>query len=274
MIDVSTERHGRGEARATRDSRAAEHGGRGMSEMSDAPDPALPTGLEVLVVEDEIRLRNMLSQALKEMGFRATLEGSAEAGARALARQAFDVLILDLNLPGMGGIEFLESLRKRHPDLQVIIMTGFGDLQAAKKAIHLDVVEFLTKPCALGDLEVALDRARKRRRKQIVGEPGVATEPLLRFETAPKPRPAPASPDPSPQPDAAEGGTPISMEDLEQRHILSVLEKNKGNRSATAAELGISLRKLYYRLGEYQKKGIVIPSGASARDAEDDADEP
>jgi transcriptional regulator with PAS, ATPase and Fis domain len=44
---------------------------------------------------------------------------------------------------------------------------------------------------------------------------------------------------------------------MEQRHILAVLEKNNGNRTATAAELGISLRKLYYRLGQYQKQGLI-----------------
>jgi transcriptional regulator with PAS, ATPase and Fis domain len=48
-----------------------------------------------------------------------------------------------------------------------------------------------------------------------------------------------------------------SLEELEQKHILSVLQKHNGNRAATAAELGISLRKLYYRLGEYQKKGLL-----------------
>ena len=52
-------------------------------------------------------------------------------------------------------------------------------------------------------------------------------------------------------------GEPESMEEIEQRHILSVLEKNKGNRAATAAELDISVRKLYYRLREYQKKGLL-----------------
>src|SRR5207245_40059 len=64
---------------------------------------------------------------------------------------------------------------------------------------------------------------------------------------------APSAP---PEPDRdAPGG--VSLEEMEQRHILAVLEKNRGNRSATAAELGISLRKLYYRLGQYQKQGLM-----------------
>jgi DNA-binding NtrC family response regulator len=209
----------------------------------------------VLVVEDEIRIRDMLGRALKEMGFHGTLVPTAEAGVRAMAGRAFDILILDLNLPGMGGIEFLEAVRRQNKDLQVIILTGFGDLEAARKAIHLDVIEFLTKPCALGDLEKALDRARKRRREKIVGGAGVPTapsEPALQFETAP-PKPPTTAVTLEGAGDAPAG----SLEELEQKHILSVLQKHNGNRAATAAELGISLRKLYYRLGEYQKKGLV-----------------
>src|SRR6476661_4903444 len=138
-------------------------------ELRATPSQSLPTGREVLVVEDELRIRTMLSQALKEMGFNATLTASAEAATRALAQHSFDILILDLNLPGVNGMEFLQSVRKAHHDIQVIILTGFGDLESARLAIHLDVVEFLSKPCALGSLEMALGRATKRRKGQIVG---------------------------------------------------------------------------------------------------------
>ena len=224
-----------------------------MESRSSSTSSSLPSGREVLVVEDEPRIRNMLSQALKQMGFEGTFAATAEAAKKLLVQRSFDIMMLDLNLPGMGGLDFLQSIRRQHVELQVIILTGFGDLEAAKKAIHLDVVEFLTKPCALGDLEIALDRASKRRRGQLVGGEAVTAEPLLRFETAPKPKRT-ELPDPA---DAAKSDAPMTMEELEQRHILSVLEKHGGNRVATAEELQISLRKLYYRLGEYQRKGIL-----------------
>ncbi|MDB5324432.1 MAG: two component transcriptional regulator, winged helix family, partial [Phycisphaerales bacterium] len=97
------------------------------------------SGHDVLIVEDEARVRNMLEQALKTMGYATTLAGSAEAAGKILAGRAFDILMLDLNLPGMNGIEFLERSRRQHPDLAVIILTGFGDLDSARRAIHLDV---------------------------------------------------------------------------------------------------------------------------------------
>src|SRR6185369_7331477 len=102
-----------------------------------------------------------------------------------------------------------------------------------------DVVDFLTKPCALGALEESLDRARRRRFKVTEPEPHI------------EPQPAQFSATSEPQPER------LSLEELEQRHILAVLEKNDGNRTATAAELGISVRKLYYRIGQYQKQGLL-----------------
>lgn len=215
--------------------------------MKDQKEPLLgpPTqAREVLIVEDEVHLREMLTRAVGEMGFSPTAVGSAEAALRTLDQQPCDIVILDLNLPGMHGMDMLEQLRRKEPDVQVIILTGFGDLDAAKRAIHLDVVEFLTKPCALGSLEQAIDRARRRRFKMMQPDLPVPEEEPPQFSS------------PLPPPDA-DPSSAVSLEEMEQRHILAVLDKNRGNRSATAAELGISLRKLYYRLGQYQKQGLM-----------------
>jgi DNA-binding NtrC family response regulator len=231
-----------------------EQGDHRMESASTSASSTLPTGREVLVVDDEPRIRNMLAQALKQMDFRATLAASAEAASRELAQRTFDILILDLNLPGMDGMEFLTAVRKQHRDIQVIILTGFGDLEAARQAIHLDVVEFLTKPCALGNLEAALDRASKRRKGQIVNDAAAVTgNQLPAFDEPPQTPVRPPTAPPAADPD----GAPLSLDEVEQRHILGVLERLNGNRAAAAAELGISLRKLYYRLGEYQKKGLI-----------------
>jgi DNA-binding NtrC family response regulator len=217
------------------------------------PPPAFPPGegRQVLLVEDETRLREMLTRAIHEMGFVPTAVGLAEPGLRLLEARPFDIVIVDLNLPGIGGLEFLEVMRERWPATQAIILTGFGDLDAARQAIRLDVVDFLTKPCPLGELEVALDRARNRRLHLVAAEPGWVGAAARADEDADDAESTVAADRPQ-----GAGATP-SLEAMEQRHILSVLEKNRGNRTATAAELGISLRKLYYRLGQYQKQGLI-----------------
>ena len=223
-----------------------------MSRHQSPPGFPPAEGRQVLLVEDESRLREMLTRAIHEMGFVPTAAPRAEAALRLLEQRGergFDILIVDLNLPGIGGLELLEQVRDRWPTTQAIILTGFGDLDAAKQAIRLDVVDFLTKPCPLGELEVALDRARNRRLKAAGVDPASLT---------PRTDPARAA---ATEDDPSEGESDASavpsLEEMEQRHILAVLEKNHGNRTATAAELGISLRKLYYRLGQYQKQGLI-----------------
>jgi len=122
--------------------------------------PSFPiVGRRVLLVEDELRLREMLTRAVREMDFEITAAPSAEQAMRLLENHSFDIAIVDLNLPGMHGLTFLETTHQRWPSLQSIILTGFGDLDAARKAIRIDAVDFLTKPCPLGELELALGRA-------------------------------------------------------------------------------------------------------------------
>ncbi len=203
-------------------------------------EPSVPPpseAREVLIIEDEPRLREMLHRAVREMGFNPTVCATGEAALREAEAHSFDIAIVDLNLPGIGGLPMLEKLRQAQPDVQAIVLTGFGDLDAARAAIRLDVVDFLTKPCALGTLEESLDRARRRRFKSVEFEPPI--EKPAQFQA------------PDPQQER------LSLEELEQRHILAVLEKNNGNRTATAEELGISVRKLYYRIGQYQKQGLL-----------------
>ncbi len=191
--------------------------------------PGLHKALRVLVVEDEPRMRDLLVESVPEMGFPATAVRSAEEALRTMQKKPHDILILDLQLPLMGGMELLEQIRTRWPDSQVIILTGFGDLVSAQRAIHLDVVEFLTKPCHLRDLELALDRARRR-------------SALASLTATPVAQPE--------QPESA-----LTLAELERREILAALQRHGGNRTAAAAELGISRRTLHYRLAEYRAGG-------------------
>lgn len=193
--------------------------------------------MHVLIVEDEKRLREMLEAALPDMGFAATGARSAEDALRILEASAHQIVLLDLRLPGMNGLDFLHRVRDNWPATGVIILTGYGDLDAARQAIHLDVVEFLTKPAPLGDIEKALERARA----------GVLSRTARASAAGPPPSPAQTPPS------ANDPEQPVRLEDLEREHILRTLNRNKGNRTATATELGISLRTLYYRLSQYQQ---------------------
>jgi DNA-binding NtrC family response regulator len=212
-----------------------------------------PDDFSVLLVEDEARLRELLLRAIPDMGFPAAGARTAEEALKALEVKPRSAVVLDLNLPGMSGLEFLEIARKRWPKMAVVILTGFGDLDAARKAIRLDVVDFLTKPCSLGELEVALDRARRRWSGDLNPDEAamrVARQQLQQQRVAVEEPREDRLTDPH-----VEG--PQKLDEIERQHILSALQRNSGNRTATAKELGISLRTLYYRLAEYEKKGYL-----------------
>jgi DNA-binding NtrC family response regulator len=200
--------------------------------------PKIPTpeDVRVLIVDDEGRLRDVLTRAISSWGFQVTGARSAEEALRLMQASKFDVSILDLNLPGMGGIELFEKFRQIYPDHQVIVLTGFGNLESAKASIRLDVVDFLEKPCPLGELEKSLHRATQRLARPMptaIEEPEATEEP-------------------------GEGEPAQTLEDVEREHIISALRRNEGNRTATAQELGISRRTLQYKLSEYQKQGFAV----------------
>jgi DNA-binding NtrC family response regulator len=198
--------------------------------------PLTPSEVRVLIVDDEGRLRDVLTRAIGSWGFQVASARSGEEALRLMQATKFDVSILDLNLPGVSGIELFEKLRANNPDHQVIVLTGFGNLESARASIRLDVVDFLEKPCPLGELEKSLHRATQR---------------LV--------RPMPQNLAPAEEEPAATDDEPVqTLQDVEREHIIAALRRNEGNRTATAQELGISRRTLQYKLSEYQKQGFAV----------------
>lgn len=189
-----------------------------------------PASVHLLIVEDEPRLRDLLLKVTVGWSFTASAARSAEEAWRMVRDGQVDLLLLDLHLPGENGMDFLQRMRDAQITAPAIVLTGYGDLESARRAIHLDVVDFLSKPCRLGELEVALDRARRK----------------LGYRK-------PASPV-APEENEESGGL-VTLEDVERRHILEVLKCKHGNRTTTAIELGISRRTLQYRLQTYQQQG-------------------
>lgn len=214
--------------------------------MSTATSAQLrpPVSPRVLVVEDEARLRELLERVLPGWGFEVAAARSAEEAMRLAEEDPPDIVILDLNLPGENGLSFFRRLRSRWPNVQAIVQTGFGSLDAAREAIHLEVVEFLTKPASLGEMEQALDRALRRIS---------TTLPVI----APPPADAPRESIDVPT-DAPAGAAGKTLEEVERQHILATLARHNGNRTATASALGISRRTLYYKIEEYQRQGILV----------------
>src|ERR1700748_2171717 len=103
------------------------------SSRPEAPRP----DVRVLVVEDEPRMRELLERAIRNWGFETEIARSGEEALRASANDPPDLVLLDLNLPGMDGMELLSRLREKTPGVQAIVLTGFASVESARQAVHL-----------------------------------------------------------------------------------------------------------------------------------------
>lgn len=129
-------------------------------------DAGIPQEFEkpaVLIIDDELGPRESLRILLKDMYF-VTLAKNGDEGISMLCKSNFDVVILDLRMPGKSGIETLEEIRKINQDVPVIILTGFGTLESAQKAVHLNIFEFINKPFDVNEMKEIVKRAVSKSR--------------------------------------------------------------------------------------------------------------
>lgn len=196
----------------------------------------------VPVVEDESSQQLMYQRALRLMEFEAVCVGTPEAAHEALKRAPFAIVILDLQLHGELSLDLFEQIRERYSAVSVVIATGHGSYELARRSIQMDVVDFLAKPIPLSELEKALDRAWSR---HVLVQTPVAR--LL-------PPSIPGVPEHDADGLAASLAVrpDLSLEAMERDLIMEALRRSDDNRKLAAEMLGISERKLYYRLTQYR----------------------
>jgi len=124
----------------------------------------IPTN--VLVVDDEKDFVEMLSLRLEEIGERITPAYSGRECLDVLEKKNIDVVILDIKMPGMDGIETLREIKKRFPIVEVIMLTGHGTTETAVEGMKLGAFDYLMKPADFDDLTTKVEGARKRKEEQ------------------------------------------------------------------------------------------------------------
>ena len=120
-------------------------------------------GLTVLLVDDEV---DFLQTLLKRMLKRNVTAAAAKSGEEALAflsQNAVDVVVLDVKMPGMDGIETLREIKKRHPLLEVIMLTGHADMEVAIEGMNCGAFDYLMKPINIDDLLYKVQDAYKKK---------------------------------------------------------------------------------------------------------------
>jgi len=113
----------------------------------------------VLIVDDDRAMREMLEAALSDLGFRTEVHARATEALEHLTDEDPQVVLTDVRMPGMSGIELCEEVSRRHPTVPVLVLTGFGSMETAVKAMRAGAYDFLSKPVALDELEFAVRRA-------------------------------------------------------------------------------------------------------------------
>ncbi|MFI5142740.1 MAG: sigma-54-dependent transcriptional regulator [Thermoanaerobaculales bacterium] len=126
--------------------------------------------LSVLVVDDDNVFRGVLTRELRASGFRVEALPRGEDVEAALRTDTFDVVVLDLKMPGMGGLATLETIKKARPLVEVVLLTGHGSVESAVEALKLGAFDFLQKPCDLDHLESVIQRAAQARSMRSANE--------------------------------------------------------------------------------------------------------
>lgn len=115
--------------------------------------------LTVLIADDEIEFASTLVARLRLRKFRASMTNSGKATLAAIDREQPDVLVLDLKMPDLDGLEVLASLQKKYPSLAVIMLTGHGSFAAGKKGMELGAYDYVMKPVDLNLLMEKIEGA-------------------------------------------------------------------------------------------------------------------
>jgi len=210
----------------------------------------------VLVVDDEESMRYFLTRALKRKGFDVVAVTTGEEAVEDLAANERDVILLDLKLPKMDGIEVLRRAKKIRPAAAVILMSGYGTVDRALEAMRCGASDFVAKPIEIEDVLAKIDEARGKLAPAPKGEQAV-----------PAARPSSPAPPHPPRPlsafllEAAERrGIPLDPGEggdlayrkaariFETLYFMDLFERTGGNVSLAARLAGISRPSLHRKI--------------------------
>jgi DNA-binding NtrC family response regulator len=118
----------------------------------------------ILIIDDEAGLRELMSTVFSEAGYETAAAPDGAAGLAAAKEGDFDLLLLDMSLPKMSGLEVLGRIKEVKPDLPVIMVTAYGSTQTAIEALRLGAYDYITKPFELDELQMVAERALEQRR--------------------------------------------------------------------------------------------------------------
>ncbi len=116
----------------------------------------------VLIIDDEKDTLTLFGLLLTSYGYKVLSAEDGRAGLELVAKEKPDIVVTDLKMPGMDGLEVLKRIKKQAPRTEVVVVTGYGDMDLVVQALNLEATDFINKPIKRSALEAALRRAEKR----------------------------------------------------------------------------------------------------------------
>ncbi len=118
---------------------------------------------KILLVDDEEEFINVLTQRLEVRGLKVTSATRGQDAVDLIGNQSFDIIVLDLAMPGMDGLETLKKIKEKDADAEIVMLSGQGSIKSGVEAMKLGAEDFLEKPVDLNDLLKRIEEARERR---------------------------------------------------------------------------------------------------------------
>jgi two-component system, OmpR family, response regulator len=117
----------------------------------------------ILLVDDEIAFTSNMSRLLSRRGYDVTAVNDGESAIKTIESEEYDVVILDLRMPGMDGMATLKLMKIKRPLLEVIILTGHGSVDSGIQGMHLGAFDYATKPIQIAELQEKINEAFERK---------------------------------------------------------------------------------------------------------------
>jgi putative two-component system response regulator len=121
----------------------------------------------ILIVDDEAPIRALLGEHLRQEGYEVTLAPNGAEGLEALDKAEFELVLTDVRMPGMSGLELLAEIVRKHPAVGVLMLTACEDLTLAVNAMRIGALDYVLKPFRLAEITLSVQEALERRRNQM-----------------------------------------------------------------------------------------------------------
>ena len=133
---------------------------------------------KILVIDDEFGIRFFLNELLTEDGYEVAVADSAEVALQLAATQPFDLALVDLNLPGMSGMELIKIMHTRWPEIVIIVLTAYASLETAVEALRQGAHDYLFKPSKALELRTSVMNGLLKRQEQAVRQSSAVGLPI------------------------------------------------------------------------------------------------